>query len=110
MQQLRVTTSSRIPNRSSDIRSTGQSTPLMTIHPEFINVKNRLYNSIIEFTEREVDILKQMSFGLTADKIGETLHISPNTVKTHIKNMLKKSGSTNSVEMIANALRQQVIC
>ncbi len=62
-----------------------------------------------KYTQREVDILMQMSVGFTADQIAEILFISPNTVKTHIKNMLRKSGSSNSIEMIARAIRSSVI-
>ncbi|MFT6883257.1 MAG: DNA-binding CsgD family transcriptional regulator [Marinoscillum sp.] len=61
------------------------------------------------YTQREIDILMQMSAGSTADQIADILFISPNTVRTHIKNMLRKSGSSNSIEMIARAIRSSVI-
>ncbi|MEQ9304353.1 MAG: helix-turn-helix transcriptional regulator [Marinoscillum sp.] len=58
-----------------------------------------------EFTWRERDILNLMSEGLTADDIAKSLFISPHTVKTHQKNMLKKSECINSTHLVAIAVR-----
>lgn len=42
------------------------------------------------FTKREEDVLKLMEQGLSRNEIAEELHISPNTVKTHIRNVYEK--------------------
>lgn len=75
--------------------------------PSYINK----YNSyrLLSFTPREIDILESLSVGMKPDSIAESLFLSHHTIKTHIRNMLKKSGCTNSVVMIANALRAGVI-
>jgi DNA-binding CsgD family transcriptional regulator len=46
--------------------------------------------SLIELTERERDIALLVAEGLTNRKIGEQLFISPDTVKFHVANILKK--------------------
>lgn len=61
------------------------------------------------FTEREVDILQQMADGLTAGMIADKLHISPHTVKTHQRNMLKKSGCYNGTQLVAQCIRRGII-
>jgi len=63
----------------------------------------------LEFSEREIDILQLMAFGKTAHEVAEKLYISPHTVKTHQKNMLKKTGCNNSTHLIASCLRSGVI-
>lgn len=41
-------------------------------------------------TDREMDVLKGIVDDLTEQQIGDSLFISPHTVKTHIKNIYKK--------------------
>ncbi|WP_258098295.1 response regulator transcription factor [Marinoscillum pacificum] len=64
---------------------------------------------VIDFTEREIDILNLMSEGLTAEMIGDSLCISPHTVKTHQRNMLKKTGCSNGTQLVARSIRTGII-
>lgn len=59
--------------------------------------------------KREVEILQLISEGLTSAEISERLFISVHTVKTHRKNILKKSGQTNTPDLIAWAMNQGVL-
>jgi DNA-binding NarL/FixJ family response regulator len=43
-------------------------------------------------TKRELDILRRLPTGLPITQIAVTLHISNNTIKTHLKNVYKKLG------------------
>ncbi len=43
-------------------------------------------------TKRELDILRRLPTGLPITQIAATLHISNNTIKTHLKNVYKKLG------------------
>lgn len=52
-------------------------------------------------TERELEIIELVLEGLSNQKIGETLFISPNTVKNHIYNIYKKMDIKNRYELIA---------
>ena len=48
--------------------------------------------SSYEFTDRELEVLREMTGGDTNQEIAERLHMSVATVKTHILNMLEKTG------------------
>lgn len=52
------------------------------------------------FTDREFEILEQIRLGLDSKSIGDKLFISPHTVDTHRRNMLKKTGKTSTHELI----------
>ncbi len=62
-----------------------------------------------DISHRERDILRLISFGLTNDEISEKLNISAHTVKTHRKNVMTKTGSKNTTQLIAMCIRQGVI-
>ena len=55
------------------------------------------------FTKREVELMKLLSEGLTSKEIGERLFISPHTVDTHRRHMLKKTRRKDSSKLIAYA-------
>ena len=44
----------------------------------------------IPLTKRELDILRRLSTGLPISQIAGSLHISQNTIKTHLKNLYRK--------------------
>lgn len=56
-----------------------------------------------EFTERELEVLKQLTTGAGNSVIAETLFISEHTVKTHIQHLLEKTGYTNRTELAVKA-------
>ena len=58
---------------------------------------------------REREILKKMSQGKDSNKIAEELYLSPHTINTHKKNILRKSGLKNTTELIAKCIREGVI-
>lgn len=62
-----------------------------------------------DITHRERDILRLVSFGYTNDDISDKLNISVHTVKTHRKNVMTKTGSKNTTQLIAMCIRQGVI-
>ncbi|QUI25298.1 helix-turn-helix transcriptional regulator [Vallitalea pronyensis] len=51
-------------------------------------------------TERESEIISLINEGLTNQKIGEILFISPNTVKNHIYSIYRKMGIKNRYELM----------
>jgi DNA-binding NarL/FixJ family response regulator len=59
--------------------------------------------------EREIEIIKLIAQGLTSAEIAEKLFISEHTVKTHRKNILRKTGSGNTSQLIQFALNNQII-
>ncbi|WP_216647353.1 LuxR C-terminal-related transcriptional regulator [Chitinophaga sp. SYP-B3965] len=63
----------------------------------------------IEFSKREIDIIKLIGDGHNNEDIGKLLFISPLTVKTHRKNILEKSESKNTAQLIKNCMIQGII-
>ncbi len=60
-------------------------------------------------TEREVEILKMVALENSNTEIAEKLYISPKTVETHRKNLMKKIGVRNSLGIYKFALKHQLI-
>ncbi|MBP3604625.1 MAG: response regulator transcription factor [Lachnospiraceae bacterium] len=56
-----------------------------------------------EFTERELDILRELTTGDSNTEIGERLSISASTVKYHVQNLLDKTGFKTRTELAAKA-------
>ena len=59
--------------------------------------------SSYELTERELEVLREMTGGDTNQEIADRLHISVATVKTHILSMLGKTGFRNRTELAVRA-------
>ena len=58
---------------------------------ERIKVRNELLNFRGEqLTHREIEVLKYLSTHKSIEQIGKTLHISKNTMKTHLRNIYRK--------------------
>ncbi|MEQ8582234.1 MAG: response regulator transcription factor [Marinoscillum sp.] len=62
-----------------------------------------------KLSEREIDVIRLMSQGLTSSEIAEKLFISDHTVKTHRKNILKKLNVSNSSQAVQYCLSNQLI-
>ena len=60
-------------------------------------------------TERETVVLRHIARGLTTAQTGAELFISENTVKTHIRHILKKLEVSNRAEAIARAAQLGLI-
>ena len=56
-----------------------------------------------EFTERELDVLKELTTGDTNAEIAERLCISIATVKSHIQHLMEKTGFKTRTELVAEA-------
>ena len=54
-------------------------------------------------TKRELEILRHLSTGKPISAIGATLHISQNTMKTHLKNVYRKIGASGRDEAVEKA-------
>ncbi len=54
-------------------------------------------------TERELDVLRELTNSLSNSEIAEKLGISVNTVRQHIQNMLNKTGFENRLDLAINA-------
>ena len=54
-------------------------------------------------TDRELDVLRELTSGYTNEEIANRLHITVNTVRYHIQNMLNKTGFENRLDLAINA-------
>ena len=57
----------------------------------------------ISLTDRELEILRELTANRSNEEIAEKYNISLNTVKRHIQNMLNKTGFSNRLELAVNA-------
>jgi NarL family two-component system response regulator YdfI len=60
-------------------------------------------------TEREIEILQLLAYGLTNKQIAARLKISAHTVKFHISSIFTKLGTTNRVETVNLGLKRGLI-
>ena len=60
-------------------------------------------------TGREKEILVLVSKGCSNAEIGDILHLSPNTVKNHLKNLFEALGAADRAEAVAIGLRRGLI-
>ncbi|GAB3659291.1 hypothetical protein GCM10028791_32680 [Echinicola sediminis] len=80
--------------------------------PSFLNIdvypKEEKYNEKAlrhnNFSKREIEIMKMIADGIETKIIADKLFISLETVKSHRKNMLRKTGCTNSTELVARGV------
>ena len=56
-----------------------------------------------EFTDREVEVLRELVSGASNREIAEKLRIAENTVKMHITNLLQKTGYHSRLELAVKA-------
>ena len=62
-----------------------------------------------KLTEREEQILKLLAEGKSNRAIGQVLHITESTVKSHLKSLFVKLDATSRAEAIALAARRGLV-
>jgi DNA-binding NarL/FixJ family response regulator len=63
----------------------------------------------INFTTREFEIINLLAEGSRAKEIATELFVSEMTVRTHMKNILRKSSARNTTALVATCIRQGLI-
>ncbi|WP_187273836.1 response regulator transcription factor [Paenibacillus sp. N3.4] len=61
------------------------------------------------FTERELEVLQQMAYGLRNEEIAGKLYISESTVKTHVHRILQKFGVEDRTQAVVYAIRNRIV-
>lgn len=61
------------------------------------------------FTERELEVLQQMAFGLRNEEIAAKLFIGESTVKTHVHHILQKLGVNDRTQAVVFAIRNRIV-
>ena len=66
-------------------------------------------DGIMPLTQRELEILKEMVAGHTDREIGDSLHVSEHTVRSHIKSLYRKLRVSSKSQAVARALQDKII-
>lgn len=62
-----------------------------------------------QLTTRECEVLQLLAEGASSGQIAEQLHVSPNTVRTHVQGILSKLQVHSRLEAAAFAVRHQLV-
>jgi DNA-binding NarL/FixJ family response regulator len=65
--------------------------------------------ALIDLTDREREVLLEVGRGLSNADIGNRLHISPATAKTHVSRLLMKLGAHDRAQLVVIAYESRLI-
>lgn len=74
-----------------------------------IGIENMQEQENIKLTNRETEVLEQLSKGLSYNQIAENLILSTGTIRKHIENIYKKLQVHNKLEAVQKAKRNKLI-
>jgi DNA-binding NarL/FixJ family response regulator len=77
------------------------------LHPALLS--RRATQTQKSLSKREREIMDLLAQGLTGEQVAERLFLSPETIKTHIRNAMSKLEANTRVHAIAIALREGFI-
>jgi DNA-binding CsgD family transcriptional regulator len=60
-------------------------------------------------SEKERNVLRELAHGYTTEEVGDVLIVSPHTVRTHIKNAMRKLEAKTRAHAVAIALSEGAI-
>ncbi|MBQ7740651.1 MAG: response regulator transcription factor [Eubacterium sp.] len=73
------------------------------IYPDRVPVVDIGNAKSVDFTERELEVLKIIATGVSNAEVAKKLDISEYTVKSHVRNMLEKTGFRSRTELAIKA-------
>jgi DNA-binding NarL/FixJ family response regulator len=86
------------------------------IHPsltrqfiEEIRQLTRGEQSVSSLSAREVEVLQMIAYGSSNREVAESLHISPQTVKTYLERIFTKLGVSDRTRAVAMALKHGIV-
>ena len=84
---------------------------IMTIARRVAEARDRQAERIPveQLTPRELEVLKALTEGLSTPEICERLFITPNTLRTHVQNIMGKLHVHSKLEAVAFALRHRLV-
>ncbi len=66
-------------------------------------------SSSSSLTSREMEVLRLLAAGMTTDQIAGELFVSPNTVRNHVNNVIRKLNVHSRLEAVSHAIRTGLI-
>lgn len=74
-----------------------------------LSIENEKDKEDISLSKREVEVLEQLSSGLSYTQIASNLFLSPSTIRKHIENIYKKLQVHSKIEAVQKAKRHNII-
>jgi DNA-binding NarL/FixJ family response regulator len=74
-----------------------------------LTIENEKDKEDISLSKREVEVLEQLSAGLSYTMIAQNLFLSPSTVRKHIENIYQKLQVHSKIEAVQKAKRHNLI-
>ena len=62
-----------------------------------------------DLSPRELEVLHLIADGLSAPDIGKQIHLSPATVKTHLRSLYEKLGVSDRAAAVAEGMRRGLL-
>lgn len=72
-------------------------------------LRETVLEGVCPLSPRELEVLHHTSLGKSESDIGEALHLSVETIKTHRRNMLQKTNTRNALELVRLAVAKSWI-
>jgi DNA-binding NarL/FixJ family response regulator len=101
-----LATARELGMRALEARLTARLSPLTPPPP--VTALPSQWASPDGLSQREMEVLRLVAAGKSNREIADALCISLNTVATHVRNILTKTGTANRTEAAAYALRQEL--
>ena len=77
--------------------------------PPEIAVEMAEHHNDDSLTEREIEVLRKVAAGNANKMVAQLLHVSEETVKAHMKNILSKLGANDRTHAVTIALKRGII-
>ena len=74
-----------------------------------LTIENEKDKEDISLSKREIEVLEQLSTGLSYTAIADNLFLSPSTVRKHIENIYQKLQVHSKIEAVQKAKRHNII-
>ena len=66
-------------------------------------------SAVEQLTPREIEVLRALADGLSSKEICDRLYIAPNTLRTHVQNIMSKLRVHSKLEAVAFAVRHRIV-
>jgi PAS domain S-box-containing protein len=60
-------------------------------------------------SSRELDVVRLLALGLTGPEVAQELQLAHNTVRTHVRNAMAKSGARSRAQLVARAVGEGTV-
>ncbi len=66
----------------------------------------RSASAVRGLSTRELDVVRLLALGLTGPEVAEELQLAHNTIRTHVRNAMAKSGARSRAQLVARTLAE----